>query len=48
MLKQQYSTMHELTKTIAESFRLSYVDAEVYARKLKNMALDEYKKAFRK
>ena len=48
MLKQQYDAMHELIETIAESFNLSHVDAEKYARKLKSMALDEYRKAFRK
>jgi len=48
MLKQQYDSMRGLTRVIAESFSLSYVDAEVYARKIKHMALDEYKKAFRK
>ncbi|MEY8001178.1 hypothetical protein AB8U03_13435 [Clostridium sp. Mt-5] len=48
MLKQQYNTMAELTRIIAESFSLSHVDAEKYAKKLKNMALKEYRKAFRK
>jgi hypothetical protein len=48
MLKQQYDTMHELTRTIANSFSLSYADAEKYAKKLKHMALDEYRRAFRK
>ena len=48
MLKQQYDAMHELILTIANSFNMSHADAEKYARKLKNMALDEYRKAFRK
>lgn len=47
-MQEQYNAMHELTGTIAESFNMSHVDAEKYARKLKNMALDEYRKAFRK
>ena len=48
MLKQQYDSMHELILVIAENFNMSHADAEVYARKLKTMALDEYRKAFRK
>ena len=48
MLKQQYDAMHELIETIAESFNLSHADAEKYAKKIKHMALDEYRKAFRK
>ncbi|MCH3962654.1 MAG: hypothetical protein LKE46_00030 [Clostridium sp.] len=47
-MQEQYDAMHELILTIAESFGMSHADAEVYARKLKNMALDEYRKAFRK
>ena len=47
-MQEQYNAMHELIITIAESFSLSHVDAEKYARKLKNMALDEYRKAFGK
>jgi hypothetical protein len=47
-MQEQYNVMHELTRTIANSFNLSYADAEVYARKLKSMALDEYRRAFRK
>nr|DAI90581.1 MAG TPA: hypothetical protein [Caudoviricetes sp.] len=48
MLKQQYDSIYELILTVANSFNMSYTDAEKYARKLKTMALDEYRKAFRK
>lgn len=47
-MQEQYDAMHELTRTIAESFNMSHADAEKYARKLKTMALDEYRRAFRK
>lgn len=40
--------MHELTRIIAESFSMSHVDAEKYARKLKSMVVEEYKRAFGK
>ncbi|WP_368488472.1 hypothetical protein [Clostridium sp. BJN0013] len=45
---QQYNAMYELTRTIANSFSMSHADAEKYARKLKTMVVEEYKKAFRK
>ena len=48
MLKQQYNAMHELILTIANSFNMSHADAEKYARKIKHMTLDEYRRAFRK
>jgi hypothetical protein len=47
-MQEQYDSMHELILAIANSFGLSYTDAEKYARKLKSMALDEYRKAFKK
>ena len=47
-MQEQYNAMHELIITIAESFSLSHVDAEKYAMRLKTMALNEYRKAFRK
>ena len=47
-MKQQYDSMHELILTIANSFYMSHTDAEKYARKIKHMALDEYRRAFRK
>lgn len=47
-MQEQYNTMHELILTIANSFNMSHVDAEKYAMRLKTMALDEYRRAFRK
>lgn len=47
-MQEQYNAMHELTRIIAESFSMSHVDAEKYARKLKTMAVEEYRRAFRK
>jgi hypothetical protein len=47
-MKNQYDSMHELIITIASSFNMSHVDAEKYAMRLKDIALDEYRKAFRK
>jgi len=48
MQERQYDTMRELIITVANSFNMSHADAEKYARKLKSMALNEYRKAFRK
>lgn len=47
-MQEQYNALHELILVIANSFNMSHADAEKYALKLKNMALDEYRKAFRK
>lgn len=47
-MQEQYNAMHELTRIIAESFSMSHVDAEKYARKLKSMLVEEYRRAFRK
>lgn len=46
-LKYLFSPQEQLTVAIAKSFSKSYVDAEEYANKLKNMALQEYRNAFR-
>lgn len=45
--KEANQAFEELTITIAESFNLSHVDAEAYAKKLTGMALGEYSRAFR-
>ena len=47
-MQERYNAMHELTRIIAESFSMSHVDAEKYARKLKSMLVEEYRRAFRK
>ncbi|UZQ49082.1 hypothetical protein [Clostridium kluyveri] len=47
-MQKKYNAMHELTRIIAESFSMSHADAEKYARKLKTMAVEEYRRAFRK
>lgn len=47
-MQEQYDAMHELILTIANSFNMSHADAEKYAKKIKHMALDEYRRAFRK
>ncbi|MFC0906328.1 hypothetical protein ACFHWD_16755 [Clostridium sp. MT-14] len=47
-MQEQYDAMRELILTIANSFNMSHVGAEKYAKKIKHMALDEYRKAFRK
>ena len=47
-MQEQYNAMHELTKIIAESFSMSHANAEEYAKKLKSMVVEEYKRAFRK
>jgi len=47
-MREQYNAMRELTRIIAESFSMSHVDAEKYARKLKTMVVEEYRRAFKK
>lgn len=47
-MQEQYNAMHELTRIIANSFNMSHVDAEKYAKKLKSMLVEEYRRAFRK
>lgn len=37
----------KLVEEIQKSFKYSYEDAEEYAKKLKNMALEEYRKEFK-
>lgn len=37
----------QLVKQIEESFQYSNADAEEYAKKLKDMALEEYRKEFK-
>ncbi|MDU4545278.1 MAG: hypothetical protein E6Y69_00610 [Clostridium botulinum] len=38
----------QLIKQIEESFKYSNADAEEYAKKLKDIALEEYRKEFKK
>ncbi|UZQ50601.1 hypothetical protein [Clostridium kluyveri] len=47
-MQERYDAMHELTRIIANSFNMSHVDAEKYAKKLKSMLVEEYRRAFRK
>lgn len=37
----------KLVEEIQKSFKYNYEDAEEYAKKLKNMALEEYRKGFK-
>jgi len=37
----------KLVEEIQKSFKYNYEDAEVYAKKLKNIALEEYRKDFK-
>jgi hypothetical protein len=46
--KTIYTPMEELEMIIAESFPESYVDPEKYARKLHNICLLEYARAFKR
>ncbi len=46
-MKALFTPQEELILSIAESFNLSYVDAEEYAKNLKIKCLDEYRNGFK-